>query len=160
MDGSESDTRCRSKTESGDSRSICGKLLQIARSGYGQEGSIVDSSINNTGRPSRTGYTRWHAVHFKLSGSDFNSRSFLHAGQTIRSRRSWGIMGKDCTTIKKHFHHGDTGTKEGILRFWIFDFRLQIGWKISRSLHTKPAYLGMNAGFCPWSFSVVCLSPW
>jgi len=50
--------------------------------------------------------------------------------------------------------------QRGILRFWSFDFRLRIGWKISRSLHTKPAYLGMNAGFCPWSFSVVCLSPW
>jgi hypothetical protein len=66
----------------------------------------VDSSISNTGRPSRTGYTRWHAVHFKDSGLLFNSRSFLHAGQTIRSRRYWGIMMEDCTTPKKHFHHG------------------------------------------------------
>jgi hypothetical protein len=113
----ESDIRCRSRTESGDSRSICGKSLKRRATDRRQEGSIVASSISRTGNPSRTGYTLRQAVHFRASGSLFNSRSFLHAGQTIRSRRSWEIMMQDCTTARSFFttesqrhrgRHGET----------------------------------------------------
>ena len=98
----------------------------------------MDSSINNTGKPSRTGYTRWHAVHFKDSGSDFNSRSFLHAGQTIRSRRSWGIMWKDCTTTKKHFHHADTETKEEFSDFGVLISDCELAGRFHEAcLHRK-----------------------
>jgi hypothetical protein len=81
-----SDTRCRLGTESGDFRSIYGKSRRS------QEGSTVASSMSNTGRPSRTGYTRRHAVHFRASGSALNSSGFLHAGHAKRSSKSWAIM--------------------------------------------------------------------
>ncbi len=42
---------------------------------------------------SRTGYTRLHSPHFRLSPFSFWMRGFLQTGQTRMSRRSWGIMG-------------------------------------------------------------------
>ena len=42
---------------------------------------------------SRTGYTRLHSPHFRLSPFSFWTRGFLQTGQTRMSRRSCGIMG-------------------------------------------------------------------
>ena len=81
-----SDTRCRSRTESVGFRSKRGKTHKC------QAGSMVASSTNRTGMSSRTGYTLRQAVHFNDSGFVLNSRSLLQAGQTTRSRRSWGII--------------------------------------------------------------------
>ena len=106
-----SDTRCRFRTESGDFRSICGKWPISGGSGFVQAGSIVASSINRTGSPSRTGYTRRQAVHFSASGFVFTSRSLLHAGQTTRSRRSWGIMTRRLYDGSNLFHHRVTETQ-------------------------------------------------
>ena len=41
---------------------------------------------------SRTGYTRWHSTHFRLSPVSFCTSGFLHAGQTSMSSRSWETM--------------------------------------------------------------------
>ncbi len=68
------------------------------------------SSIKRTGSPSRTGYTRRQAVHFRDSGSLFSSRSFLQAGQTSRSKRSWGIMMQRLYDCQNLFHHRVTKT--------------------------------------------------
>ena len=57
-----------------------------------QAGSTVASSMSKIGRPSRTGYTLRHAVHFSASGADLSSSGFLHAGHTRRSSKSWAIM--------------------------------------------------------------------
>lgn len=108
---SQSDTRCRFKTESGDFRSICGKSPISGGVQTIQAGSIVASSISRTGSPSRTGYTRRQAVHFSASGFAFTSRSPLHAGQTTRSRRSWGIMSRRLYDGQNLFHHRVTETQ-------------------------------------------------
>ena len=53
---------------------------------------MVASSTSSAGRPSRTGYTRPQEVHLNSSGFVLTSKSPLQAGQTTRSRRSWGII--------------------------------------------------------------------
>jgi hypothetical protein len=62
-----------------------------------QEASITASSISMIGMSSFTAYTRWHCLHFKLSGFSRYSSGCLQAGQTRISSRSLAIMGH-CTT--------------------------------------------------------------
>ena len=69
------------------------------------------SSMSNTGRPSRTGYTRRHPAHFRASGADLSSSGFLQAGQTRRSSKSWAIMTGKLYDGLNHFHHGVTETQ-------------------------------------------------
>ena len=83
---SESDRRCRSRTESGDFRSFRGKIPTMS----GRiDGGLVDQqnrkSVAHRIHP-------LHDLHFNASGFVFTSSSLLHAGQTTRSRRSWGIV--------------------------------------------------------------------
>jgi len=52
----------------------------------------VASSTSMMGMSSFTEYTRWHSVHFKLSGFCRYSRACRHAGQTRISSNSFAIM--------------------------------------------------------------------
>src|ERR1017187_3227567 len=70
--------------------------------------SIVDSSTSMMGMSSFTAYTRWHCVHFKLSGLCRYSRACLHAGQTRISSSSLAIMRALYATRDDHF------TTEGV----------------------------------------------
>ncbi len=53
---------------------------------------MTASSTSSIGMLSRTGYTRWHSPHFRLSPVSLSTSGFLQTGQTSMSRRSWGIM--------------------------------------------------------------------
>jgi len=59
---------------------------------------MVASLTSMMGMSSFTGYTRWHALHFKLSGLFRYSSSCLQAGQTRISNNSFAIM----TGIVRH----------------------------------------------------------
>jgi hypothetical protein len=52
---------------------------------------------------SRTGYTRRHSPHFRLSPVSFSTSGFLQTGQTSMSRRSWGIMARILRQIENRW---------------------------------------------------------
>ena len=54
--------------------------------------SILASSTSRMGMSSRTGYTRRHSAHFRLSPSACKASGFLQTGQTRISSKSCGIM--------------------------------------------------------------------
>lgn len=68
------------------------------KAGYGAQalepdyGSIFASSTSMIGMSSFTAYTRWHCVHFRLSGFCRYSSVCLQAGQTRMSSKSLAIM--------------------------------------------------------------------
>jgi hypothetical protein len=62
--------------------------------------SIVASSTSMMGISSFTAYTRWHCVHFRLSGFSRYRRACLHAGQTRISNNSLAIMQRIVTQIE------------------------------------------------------------
>lgn len=88
----------RGRTVTGVTRSV--GLGQKASSGCvasrsvqrDQAGSMVASSTSRIGMSSRTGYTRRHSAHFRLSPLFFCTSGFLQTGQTRISSSSLDTM--------------------------------------------------------------------
>src|SRR6266404_7114755 len=64
---------------------------------------MVAWSTSMIGMSSFTAYTRWHCLHFKLSGFSRYSNACLHAGQTRISSKSLAIMTAHCTPHENQF---------------------------------------------------------
>ena len=78
----------------------------------GQDGSVTASSTSSIGMLSRTGYTRRHAPHFRLSPVSLSTSGFLQTGQTSISRRSWGIMASILRQIQNRLRALGSGLQE------------------------------------------------